>query len=562
MASADPPKHCFYRDNYNRHSVGWRVMLNDIPFISTSNDVRNSIQLKDDKPRRIEMGKFECFRAPWHTSRLVRLLFADAGSVTFEVNTQSEGKRFKAAALFEGEADARVAVQSLHDKPQEFLDEGKLTVQLISSAKFKIPTTIYDILEEQLSTKSVEWREQYLQFKVYRNTDALQRFTTLKIEGEQAKDVANAANTLEDILTGQTVTDGHEPVWGTAFTGNGDTYQKLKQIEQQHGVVIVRDKAKKQLKFLGPPDKYHQVQRTIIELIRTELTAVQTIRLNAHEFRWACNGGFKQIVTVLGDDVASFDIVSKPRKVIITGSKKQYQTALNIIRGNKGDVKRANSANTDQECTICWTEADNPLLTSCNHLYCLQCFEDLCMSSMSAEKGSPICCQGEMGTCRKMFSLHEIQNHLSSAAFEEILEASFVSYIRRHPEDFRYCPTPDCGYIYRTSITAGRHTCIKCLEIICTACHQHHGIMTCADYKDLISGGFEALQKYKKEKGIKDCPKCATILEKIDGCNHMICGGCGVHICWVCLKLFTTGGLCYAHMRHAHQGIGLDYFDL
>jgi len=64
------------------------------------------------------------------------------------MNTQSQGKRFKAAVRFEEEGDAREAVRLLHDKRQDFLNEGKLTVQLVSSPKFKIPTTIYDSLEE------------------------------------------------------------------------------------------------------------------------------------------------------------------------------------------------------------------------------------------------------------------------------------------------------------------------------------------------------------------------------------------------------------------------------
>ncbi|KAN0076448.1 hypothetical protein V8E54_006590 [Elaphomyces granulatus] len=556
MTTADPPKHSFYRDDrYKRNSIAWEVLLREVLYNSTSNDVEDSILLYNDKPRHIKMAKSENFRDPRFTAFQVKSLCTKVGSVKFEMNTQSQGKRFKASARFEEEVDAREAVRSLHGKPQGFLDGSRLTVQLVCSAKFKISTSIYDTLEEQLSAKSVEWRERYLQFKVYRNTDPLQRFTTLKIEGEQAKDVANATNTLEEILAGQTVTDGDAPVWSTAFTGNGATYQKLKQVEQQHDVVIIRNKAKKQLKFLGPPDKYQQVQRAIVELIKAESTAVYFIHLNSHEFFWACNGGFKQIATALGDHIASFDIVSKPRRVIITGSKKQHQTALDIIRGM---VEPADFANTNKDCTICWSEAENPLLTSCNHLYCLQCFEDLCMSAMSGEKEASIFCQGEMGKCKKVLSLDEIQTQLSSAVFEEILEASFASYVRRHPQDLRYCPTPDCGYIYRTGtgLATSLHTCTKCLDIVCITCHEQHGFMSCADYEDLRSGGFEALKKYKEENGVKDCPSCTTPLEKTGGCNHMACGGCGVHICWVCSKVFKESDPCYAHLRSAH----LSYF--
>src|SRR5436190_6110085 len=54
------------------------------------------------------------------------------------------------------------------------------------------------------------------------------------------------------------------------------------------------------------------------------------------------------------------------------------------------------------------------------------------MSAGSGEKEFSICCQGEMGRCEKVLSLQELQEHLSSSAFKEILEAFFASYIRRH----------------------------------------------------------------------------------------------------------------------------------
>lgn len=59
---------------------------------------------------------------------------------------------------------------------------------------------------------------------MYRDTDPLERFTTLKIEGEQAKEVANATNTLEGILAGKTVKDRDVPVWSAALASNGATY--------------------------------------------------------------------------------------------------------------------------------------------------------------------------------------------------------------------------------------------------------------------------------------------------------------------------------------------------
>ena len=99
--------------------------------------------------------------------------------------------------------------------------------------------------------------------------------------------------------------------------------------------------------------------------------------------------------------------------------------------------------------------------------------------------------------------------------------------------------------------------CAKCFEPLCISCHSRHGEYSCAEYKEIASGGYEALAKLKRELNIKDCPKCTTPMEKTEGCNHMTCAGCKAHICWVCMAVFDTDGPCYEHMTKAHGGIGL-----
>ena len=166
-----------------------------------------------------------------------------------------------------------------------------------------------------------------------------------------------------------------------------------------------------------------------------------------------------------------------------------------------------------------------------------------------------ICCQGNEGSCEKVLDLQELKTHLTSTTLEEVLEVSFGSYLRRRPHHFQFCPTPDCGNIYRADSASKTHTCIRCLEITCILCKDQHGSISCSEFKDLKSGGYEAFEKYKREVKIKDCPKCETPIEKTYGCNHMTCEGCGAHICWVCLDTFSTGTLCYAHLSAEHRGI-------
>jgi hypothetical protein len=165
-------------------------------------------------------------------------------------------------------------------------------------------------------------------------------------------------------------------------------------------------------------------------------------------------------------------------------------------------------------------------------------------------------CEGDSSNCKRVLGLDELHEHLSSSTLDDVLETSFASHVRRRPEAFRYCPKPGCSQVYRASSSGAMFPCPECLTVVCTSCHEPHRGMTCADHQELRSGGYAALEKAKKQLGIKDCPKCKTALDKTDGCDHVTCGGCGTHMCWKCLATFRTGSECYSHLNAVHGSIG------
>ena len=350
---------------------------------------------------------------------------------------------------------------------------------------------------------------------------------------------------------------GGEDLWSANLGRNGNEYKRLKEVEQDYGVVIIRNRRKSQLRLFGPEESCRRATAALESLIQKGDSDGGVIELNEDEFQWACTGGFKMLTSRLGDNKATFDIASTPRRILIGGSNADYTAALAIIASRK--IGPVLSPDAETECSVCFTEAEEPIRTSCDHVYCSGCFTDLCQAQASTSTEFRISCVGGQDRCKGILAISELQELLSSAAFEDILEASFSSYVRRHPADFRYCPTPDCGQIYRAAARATTSstlfTCTRCLIPTCTACHCPHPGMTCAESRDLASGGYEALKKIKLELGIKDCPKCKTAMEKIDGCNHVTCRGCGTHICWVCLGTFNTGDQCYQHMNKMHGGV-------
>ncbi|KIW10438.1 hypothetical protein PV08_11402 [Exophiala spinifera] len=539
--------------------VSWTIILSDVPNGTTVRDIQESITLRCDRPRHIEVGVLSYQASHAEVSVEVRSRLEEHGPLeNFYLAPTSTGKRVKATAWFQDEADARSAC-SLNNKPLTILGKGNVTVTLVQSAKIKVLTTIYLASKARIGTESITWREQHLAFRVYTGT----LYTTLKVEGDNMQAVANARRTLEEISIGVVLEDGGKVIWDSALNTTGSVYKKLKSLERDLSVVIVRDKSKRQLRFHGPSEKLQLVIRQIADIIRTESSTSYEIDLKPHQFSWTINGGFKSIVQALGNNVAVFNVVSK--RIVINGTQQQYEAAMAIMDGKPAIELRSSldgATRSDGCCPICFCEADTPIQTSCEHTYCIECFEGYCKSAASTSKKEvQIKCQGGGGTCPTIFTLRELENHVSSSVFEAVLKSFFEDYIQRHPETFRYCPTPDCGHIYRCTTSSGSkpavYTCSNCFERLCTSCHERHGDYTCAEFKDIASGGHAALERLKRELNIKDCPKCMTPMEKTEGCNHMTCGGCRAHICWVCMKVFEASAPCHSHMNEVHGGIGL-----
>lgn len=538
----------------------WTVCLTEVPATASKDDISRAVQFQGDKPRDIQIGKPTYSADAEECSAMIQSLFTKTGPLEWwEFTPDSTGKRMKANARFQEEHDAREAARTLNGTNLPFHASAKLTVNLVYSAKFKIAESIYEAVESQIRAKIKEWKALHLHFTVYDNSVPPKWYRVLKLEGEVAKDVAEAKLSVEKMLAGTIAMDGNTVLWHPSFLGKGVLSHRLAQLQLQTGVLIIRDKAKSQLRLYGPTKVCDKVQANIIQILTSDTKEVFSLLLDQTKLSWACRGGFKQTAEEIGNANVTFDIISTPKRIIVTGTYRQYEAALALM-DSQGAVRRNPSSLSTDDCTICWTEAENPIKTGCGHTYCLGCFETLCISATTSDSEVLVKCAGGSDKCATVFGVPELQEHLSSAAFEELLERSFTSYMRHNPHLVRYCPSAGCGYIYRVSDTAESQTCPNCLSPVCTGCHAQHNGMTCADYQDITTGRIAALEQLKLEDNIRDCPKCKTLIQKTDGCNHITCM-CGAHICWFCLRIFERSGDCYSHMTGAHGSIGIAVYE-
>ncbi|KAK4210314.1 hypothetical protein QBC37DRAFT_292741 [Rhypophila decipiens] len=430
----------------------WAINLSGITALASIADIMSDVP-PSLAPQRLELEAAPTLssldvatRDKWLQTFLLR---AGPGPFHWQQSFEMPDGRFRARARFLNVAGARpgwaVALSEHAQSRWPFPDDPlqRVSFHLVHSTRFKVPTRIYDIVEQEITERhKTAWAAQNLVYIAY---DPSQGYRVLTIEGQDKTDVASAKATLDKIFGRYVVLDGE-----------------------------------------------------------------------AHD--------------------------------------------QNIQVSNKRDSETSSTPNPP--CTICWTEAENPVtLAQCKHVYCAECFENLCLAGAKNRAG--IRCQGvpDGRICNEIITLTELQEHISPPALEDIFEVALAFYVASQssaPPDgqlVKYCPTPDCQQLYRACAPAAPQTsesnqparsalftCPTCQAVICTGCHtfSHEGL-TCEQEQEMMlsTSGYQELQKVKRELGIKHCPKCGIMIEKIDGCSHVICEGCGVDFCWSCLKLYS-----------------------
>ncbi|KHN96835.1 Zinc finger, C6HC-type [Metarhizium album ARSEF 1941] len=542
--------------------VAWTVVLTEVPAAAHRDDIMLAITHERNKPFHVEMGAPTYSTDDETAKAMICSLLTNIGPLEYWDDTlETNARRVKATARFLDESDARRAAMELDGKELPFHSKARLTVQVVYSAKFKVGVNIFDAVQPRILAQQASWRDGNVFFRAYSPANSLGRFRVLKIEGESAEEVARAKTDLESVLAGVVATDKDGVVlWDSSLKANGKLFQGIKSLAKKLSVTILRDKAKSELRLFGEQQRCQEAQHRLAELVRIESRpdTSRAIELEPPKFLWACQGGFRAVAGRIGPERVSFDIASTPKRIIVSGSLEDYDAALAVIEGREQvseQGEQPGSDGTPQTCSVCWTEADTPVKITCGHIYCSECFEDSCTKADTTSSGDlKILCHGSQGKCGSVVALEDLQACLSSAALETVLGLSFSTHVKRRPDQFRYCPSPDCDHIYRVSSAARTLNCSNCLRPTCSACHEPHVGMSCAEHRDLKSGGFAAFAKLKEKLGIKDCPKCATPLEKVSGCNHMTCAACKAHICWVCLMTFPRGCDVYEHMSKLHGG--------
>ncbi|EGT44528.1 hypothetical protein CAEBREN_15568 [Caenorhabditis brenneri] len=278
----------------------------------------------------------------------------------------------------------------------------------------------------------------------------------------------------------------------------------------------------------------------------------------------------EDLKTVMGINHLFFD--RRGKCLEFEGSVAQYEKLVGMMEELSMDCfkkeirGRAETGVPAEGCHICFCEMQrNYFRFQCGHSMCRDCANNK-IKSIDAG-GIQIRCN--YPGCEKPVEPSEIlaiilggpnrMKDLDTANMHRLV-TQLKQAIFNNNQDYQPCNSTDCpGLIHKSRGDPLRYkTCTSCPRQYCRMCllEPHHG-HTCEAYARLRIDD-ESVRAYMESRGpgnVKKCPKCATPVDKIDGCHHMECR-CGIHFCWLCLAMSETSQQMYAHLSEVHGGHG------
>ena len=458
--------------------------------------------------------------------------------------------KMKAWVTFMNARDAQDAAASFH-LSKDFMGGVSISAFHVKSISFALTPLKYQMVQPEIHSLQDRLLKDDKGYWI--NVSMKKEFIGIQFSGGDIKVLGRLKAEFERILNGEQLYDNGKVVWDPYFA-RPDGQEFLDKLQQEYaGVNIIASPSRSSIRLLGDAKKRVLVRDRIICSVNERRARIQhVLPLGPDVFAAFADDGFAALEVQLGQGNVLLD--SWQHRLVISGDLDAYTLAKDAVFTFRLKHRLIGPHWKGETCPACTALASSPVKLPCGHSWCYSCLRHYLRSSTDCESLFPLVCHGIDKKCGEPIPLPIAREILTPDDFEVLFQSAFSSHVLLHPETLHYCPTPDCPQVYRVTPEGISMQCPECLSSICTHCHtEAHEGLTCADVHD----GDVLFWEWAAGNNVKRCPKCRMALEKAEGCNHMTCGMCQTHICWVCMQTFEDGLKIYGHMQSEHGGSGI-----
>jgi len=462
-------------------------------------------------------------------------------------------ERLRAKVHFLTAANAAAAAEWFNGRKPSCIAHNRISVRHIKMISVSIPPYKYRQLVKDISgfADFVSSQRGGYSVTVADNVNSID----IRIKGDDLKILVRMKGELERILCGEVVLQDGKPVWSDFFMRTAG-WDFLKELERNiHGLVAGFEPGRRVVRVFGPT----AVRRRAAQAIISKISAINsrkctTVAIPGRIVDGFSKGPFVALRKELGDSAVSINLWD--RALMVMGDENVVAIAREAIHQARVEYDRERTNyGAAKECPVCFGAPSVAEWSRCGHVWCRGCLANYLRSS-SEHKKFPLTCLGDDGTCKELIPLPTARRILSPTEFEALYSASLTAYVQQRPDEYRPCHGPDCKQVYRVMpIDSNPVQCPDCFTRICAHCHSDaHDGLTCKEFTQ----GEELYREWASSHNVKQCPKCNMGIEKIAGCNHMVCSVCQTHVCLFCMMAFPNSDTIYVHMSQEHGSFGVE----
>lgn len=258
--------------------------------------------------------------------------------------------------------------------------------------------------------------------------------------------------------------------------------------------------------------------------------------------------------------------------------------SIHLLRDYDKDESEAKFKSSMNHCDVCFTDkygSECIRFVNCNHVYCCECMRGHFETQIKDGNVNGLTCP--YSKCETQALPLQVMKLVDKEIYERY-EFLQLRNSLNNMCDIVYCPRMDCQKPVLTEENSNLARCsnTRCLFVFCSMCRQnYHGVEPCkikneelkkicmaykhGDIKtreDLAKRyGLQrikhALEEYSSMELIsntsKQCPKCKSWMQKLDGCNKMTCIKCQAYFCWLCMGILSKTDP-YSHYSTSSSG--------
>jgi len=355
--------------------------------------------------------------------------------------------------------------QSLQESQLDFLarDHTQIFLAFPHQYSLHIPSEQYDAQKEvydKLESQYGRDRTAHIAATRYKTVCLIQ------VVGTDNKAVGALKLKVEKIARGEVV-----EVWDGFFLDQqGEAF--FGRLLRKFEAYVCPDETKQVLKVYGSEKAVNHARREIAKQMKKLAILDHQTTIEDRCVGFFVDRGMRILGDMFGEGNIWLQTMSKPYFVSVRGGHDAEHALQGLVDEALKKPLRPPGLDRTQTCPLCFREPIYSIPLGCRHVYCTGCLGRMLISATDG-RSIPICCIGDEGLCKTPIPLPVIERFISPARLTKMLENTFRVYLEQHPDEYRFCPTPDCTQIYRVS-TEGPAViqCPACLTETCSHCHE------------------------------------------------------------------------------------------